>query len=350
MRWVTVAIVGIASAGLLAVSICINFAFGSSFGRTALEAYAYGAAFAFADVLKVAAPIVIAKSIGQRQWGAATLGVLVWGTFTMCSAVSAIGFASANRTFAVDARTVQAALNQSRLRSLEADQSELRRLRERLALPELGRSERHQIAAASQRLEVAIEETRGKLEDAAPVVSTSNPQAHTLAAFSGASIDGIEIGLILLVALLVEVGGLGPFLTMRLAKVSGPVKASAKVPTGPEPTPKSQQATLETASHRNTIPPRLVHSVTGSKSLESDLGRFLNLHTGLEEGSAVGSTDLLARYNRWRDKHGLAAVTQRRLGDAMSELGHRKKQRLASGRVHYRGLAWVKPDPKRAAA
>ena len=117
MRSVIVAMAGIASAGLIAVSVAMNFAFGSSFGRTGLESYAYGAAFAFADILKVAAPIVIAKSIVDRKWGAAALGVLVWGTFTLCSAVSAIGFASANRTFAVDTRTVQAALNQSRLMS-----------------------------------------------------------------------------------------------------------------------------------------------------------------------------------------------------------------------------------------
>ena len=51
------------------------------------------------------------------------------GDFHLCSAVSAIGFASANRTFTVGAQTVQAALNQSRLASLEADQSELRRIR-----------------------------------------------------------------------------------------------------------------------------------------------------------------------------------------------------------------------------
>ena len=141
----------------------MNFAFGSSFGRTALEAYAYGAAFGFADILKVAAPIVVARSLGNRNWGAAMLGLLVWGTFTVCSAVSAIGFASANRTFAIDTRTVQAALNQSRLASLEADQTELRRLRDRLASPEVGRSERIQLAAAAQRLEAAIGTSRGKL-------------------------------------------------------------------------------------------------------------------------------------------------------------------------------------------
>ena len=211
MRWIAILITGIASAGLIAVSVAMNFAFGSSFGRTALESYAYGAAFAFADVLKVAVPIVVAKSFTNRRWAAAVVGLLVWGTFTVCSAVSAIGFASANRTFAMDTRTVQSALNQSRLKSLEADQYELRRLRDRLASPDLSRSERLQLGATSQRLEAAIGATRGKLEDAAPVVSTSNPQAHTLAGLTGADIDNVETFLILLVALLVEMGGLGPF-------------------------------------------------------------------------------------------------------------------------------------------
>ena len=105
MRWLIVAIAGIASAGLMAVGVSMNFAFGSSFGRTALESYAYGAAFGFADILKVAAPIVAARSFANRKWGAALLGLVVWGTFTVCSAVSAIGFASANRTFTVDTRT-----------------------------------------------------------------------------------------------------------------------------------------------------------------------------------------------------------------------------------------------------
>jgi hypothetical protein len=176
----------------MAVSVAMNFAFGSSFGRTALESYAYGAAFSFADVLKVAAPIVAARSFANHNWGAALLGLLLWGTFAVCSAVSAIGFASANRTFTVDTRKVQAALNQSRLASLEADQSELRRLRDRLAASEVARSERLQLVASAQRLEAAIGATRGELEDAAPIVTTPNPQAHTLANLTGASAEKVE--------------------------------------------------------------------------------------------------------------------------------------------------------------
>src|SRR4249920_2477308 len=68
MRWVIVAMLAVASAGLIAVGVSMNFAFGSSFGRTPLESYAYGAAFGFADILKVVAPIVAARSFGNRKW------------------------------------------------------------------------------------------------------------------------------------------------------------------------------------------------------------------------------------------------------------------------------------------
>ena len=219
MRQLGVALVAIASAGLIAVSVCVNYAFGSSFGA-GLEAHVYGCAFAFADVLKTAAPIAARRCFASRSWGAALIASLAWAIFTAGSAISAIGFASANRTFTVDSRKVQAALNRNRLASLEADQSELRRLRERLATPEVGRSERLQLTAAAQRLEAAMGATRGKLEDAAPVVSTPNPQAHTLSNLTGLAMDKVETSLTLLAALLVEVGGLGPFILTILAKTS----------------------------------------------------------------------------------------------------------------------------------
>ena len=356
MRWIVVAIVGLASAGLIAVSVSMNFAFGSSFGRTVFESYAYGAAFGFADILKVAAPLVVANSFGNRRWGAALLALLLWATFTLCSAISAIGFASANRTFAVDTRTVQGALNQSRLASLEADQSELRRLRERLASPELGRSERLQLTATAQRLEVAIGATRGKLEDAAPVVSTPNPQAHTLASLTGSGIDKVETGLILLVALLVEMGGLGPFVTMNLAKVPRPTKVPVEVATTRGPAPQPDHTALG-EMHRFELPtgmssntPRLIYSAADAENLETDLERFLNLHVRRDEGSTLGSTDLLTRYNSSRRKRGCPEVTQRSFGDAMNALGHSKKLRLSGGRVHYQGLTWAEPNPMRLVA
>jgi hypothetical protein len=356
VRWIIVGLVGAASAGLIMVSITMNFVFGSSFGRTVLESYAYGAAFGLADILKVAAPIAAAGSFTRRNWMGGLVAIFVWGTFTICSVVSAIGFASANRSFTVDTRKVQAALNQSRLTSLEADQSELRRVRERLAATEIARSERAQLVGAAQRLETAISGARGRLEDAAPIVTTPNPQAHTLAGLTGASMDKVETALVLLVALLVEMGGLGPFITMNLAKGSQRMKVPAgmKVPTeATEPfIPPS-----ETNPSRKTEPtrpssgdrPRLVFSA-GPEDLKGDLRKFLNLHTQELEGSALGSTGLLTRYNSSRGERGLAKVSQRRFGDAMMGLGHCRKLRLSGGHVHYQGLSWLETPSVRSVA
>jgi len=341
MRWVIILSAGLASAGLMVVSATMNFAFGSSFGRTALESYAYGAAFGFADILKVAAPIVAAGTFAKRKWGATLLVLLMWGTFTVCSAVSAIGYASANRTFTADSRKVQAALNQSRLASLEADQSELRRLRERLASPEVSRSERLQLISAAQRLETAIGANRGKLEDAAPIVTTPNPQAYTLAHLTGASMDNVETGLVLLVALLVELGGLGPFITMNLAKVPEEKKVLPISAPPPRITGRTFLNGRKAAVPAPAPPRRQVIRVAPSwNDVRNNLGKFLDRYAPRDEHSALSSTELLARYNRFRREHGLEEVSQRRLGDAMAVLGHRDKARLSGGRTYYRGLAW----------
>jgi hypothetical protein len=124
VRWVIVAFVECASAGLMALSVAMNF----SFRRTRLKSYFYGAAFGFAGVLKVAAPVVAAQSFANRQWGAGFVAAFLWVTFAVYSAVSAV--ASTNRNFTVDARKVQ------------ADQSELRRRREKLASQGSPRNER----------------------------------------------------------------------------------------------------------------------------------------------------------------------------------------------------------------
>jgi hypothetical protein len=208
-----------------------------------------------------------------------------------------------------------------------------------------------------RRRQVAIGATRGKLEDAAPVVSTSNPQAHTLASLTGAGVDKVETGLILLVALLVELGGLGPFVTMNLAKAARPMKVPVVVPTTREPAPQPDHtAPVETdqieqlTGGSSSTAPRLIYSAAGPEHLASDLERFLNLHARRDEGSTLGSTDLLARYNGSRRKRGLPTVNQRRFGDTMNALGHSKKLRLSGGRVHYQGLTWVEPNPMRLVA
>jgi len=382
VRQLGVALVAIASAGLIAVSVCVNYAFGSSFG-TGLEAHIYGGAFGFADILKTAAPIAARRSFASRNWGAALIALLVWGTFTTGSAISAIGFASANRTFTVDSRKLQAAVNESRLVSLQADQSELRRLRERLAASDIGRSERQQLTAAAQRLEASIGATRGRLEDSAPVVTTPNPQAFVLANMIGLPMEKVESSLTLLVALLVEVGGLGPYIVTILAKgrdereaalkvrevpavnvpVRGPEpKVQTKVPEKRKPAGavRSRDADQTFLNGRNAaaarascglkrrepsqaVPaaPPIVRATSASDALEKDLRMFLESRIRRDEDSALASGELLAHFNHFRRAHGLEEISQRRLGDTMANLGYRTKMRLSGGRVHYGHLAWT---------
>jgi hypothetical protein len=236
------------------------------------------------------------------------------------------------------------------LAGLEADQAELRRVRDRLAVAEIGRGERVQLVVAAQRLEAAISGTRGKLEDASPIVTTPNPQAHTLAGLTGASMDKVETALVLLVALLVEMGGLGPFITMSLAKVPRTMKVpdeetNPSISSG-EKIPSQQ---IVEPSRNAGERPRLVFSAE-PQDISSDLGRFLQLHTKGEERSALGSTELLERYNSYCEKRGFQAVSQRRLGEEMKTLGHCRKVRLSGGHVHYQGLSWLEPPQVRSVA
>jgi hypothetical protein len=87
-----------------------------------------------------------------------------------------------------------------------------------------------------------------------------------------------------------------------------------------------------------------------TENVENDLRRFLNLHTQSREGSTLGSTDLLERYNGSRRKRSEPEVTQRRFGDAMHALGYRMKLRQSGGRVHYQGLTWADTQRVRVAA
>ena len=148
---------------------------------------------------------------------------------------------------------------------------------------------------------------------------------------------------------MVEMGGLGPFITMKLVKVL----SSANVPPAPQPVHQLDQTTPSKtpsigpsarSSPTATPPPR--PTLVATENLPDDLGSFLNLHACHDEGSTLSSTDLLARYNSSRRKSERSPISQRRLGDTMNTLGYRKKIRLAGGRIHYQGLKWVEADAR----
>jgi hypothetical protein len=124
-----------------------------------------------------------------------------------------------------------------------------------------------------------------------------------------------------------------------------PVVVPNTPPPAPQPDHTAEPHRLDQATGTSSsTAPRLIYSAAGAENLESDLERFLNLHARRDEGSTLGSTDLLARYNGSRRKRGLPTVNQRRFGDTMNALGLSKKLRLSGGRIHYQGLTWAEPN------
>jgi hypothetical protein len=136
---------------------------------------------------------------------------------------------------------------------------------------------------------------------------------------------------------------LGPFITMNLAKVP----KTAKVPEGSAPKKTSQSRPPALGSPPLSLEPqgpRHIHSAVAPPPKTLDLERFLDRHAHPDGRSVLGSSELLARYNRSLQQRGLPEISQRRLGDAMRALGHHNKPRLADGRIHYQGLAWKEAE------
>ena len=121
------------------------------------------------------------------------------------------------RTFVIDARTVQAALNESRLASLEADQSELGGCG-RTGWHDLGRRARRALAATAERLEAAVSNTRRALEVSSPSSACRTPKHIRLAGSRASTSTALRPRSPFSSLCSWRSGGLGPFMVMQLAK------------------------------------------------------------------------------------------------------------------------------------
>lgn len=95
-----------ASAALVmcAVSGAMNYLFLSSLGKTPLEGQVLGAASAAADLLKAMLPFFIAWSWSARRFVVSVSGTIVFTFFAGFSFLSALGFAADNRGVLVETR------------------------------------------------------------------------------------------------------------------------------------------------------------------------------------------------------------------------------------------------------
>jgi hypothetical protein len=87
----------VAASILLAVSAAMNYRFGFSLGKTAVDGQIYGLASAAADCFKALVPFFFFAALRNRMWSQALAAALVWTVVTGYSMTSALGHAALNR-------------------------------------------------------------------------------------------------------------------------------------------------------------------------------------------------------------------------------------------------------------
>jgi hypothetical protein len=252
-------VLGVVAAGiLLAVSAAMNYRFGFSLGKTALDGQIYGAASAAADCFKALVPFFFFAAIRNRMWSQALAAALVWAVVTGYSMTSALGHAALNRLDTTGQRAVEAAAYkdlradskraQEQLtwipahRPAETVTAELNVLKAQRQWPLTrectevsGKAARefcqqfHKLNAElasgqqSQKLESRIHEIAAKLAKTAggTVMAEADPQASVLSKITGLEVDRVQTVLTIFVALLIEIGsGFGMYVAFAYWRIN----------------------------------------------------------------------------------------------------------------------------------
>jgi len=260
-------VLGVVAAGiLLAVSAAMNYRFGFSLGKTALDGQIYGAASAAADCFKALVPFFFFAAIRNRMWSQALAAALVWGVVTGYSMTSALGHAALNRLDTTGRRAVAAA-NYKDLRAdskraqdqltwipahrpaetVTAELNVLKAQRHWLLTQECtevsGKTAREfcqqlyklnaELASAleSQKLETRIADITAKLANTAggTVMAEADPQASVLSKITGLEVDKVQTALTIFVALLIEIGsGFGMYVAFAYWRINDRVAAVSR--------------------------------------------------------------------------------------------------------------------------
>ena len=101
----------LASLGLVAISVAINFQVGAAFGETQNSGFIYGGASGLVDVLKSALPFTIMSAVASRRFSIAMLAGGLFALFVLFSFSNAIGFGASNRTAVLATRSQQAKIH-----------------------------------------------------------------------------------------------------------------------------------------------------------------------------------------------------------------------------------------------
>jgi hypothetical protein len=389
-------VLGVVAAGvLLAVSAAMNYRFGFSLGKTALDGEIYGAASAAADCFKALVPFFLFAAIRNRVWSQAFAAAVVWTVVSAYSMTSALGHAALNRLDTTGQRAVEAA-NYKDLRAdskraqeqltwipahrpAETVASELNVIKAqrywvvtRECTEVTGKGARdfcqqfHKLnselasAQQSQKLETRISEIGARLAKTAggTVMAEADPQASVLSKITGFEVDKVQTALTIFVALLIEIGSsFGMYVAFAYwrindrAEVQEPTRATASQ-TVPQravetaPVPEIGMAAVAASQEERAVgePPAARSSLGANDNRlprgvpDSDVQRFYRERVvAASEGSSLTSTELYEEYCRWCEDNEKEPFAHPRVTREIGELGV-KKERIGK-RTRYFGIA-----------
>jgi hypothetical protein len=384
-------VLGVLAAGvLLAVSAAMNWRFGFSLGKTALDGQIYGAASAAADCFKALVPFFFFAAFKNRMWSQAAASAVVWIVVTAYSLTSALGHAALNRLDTAGHRAAQAeSYKDLRLDLKRAEdqlgwipqhrpaltvQAEIDGVKNQRAWSwtkgctevtgKTGREFCQQFHALSAELASAqqtvvlqsrVDDLKSRLDKAEgmTVMSEADPQAAVLtklASFLGLNIkvEDVQTALTIFVALLLEVGsGFGMYVAFsqwRLYDQAAPdvpqMAPSIHTPVAATPAQSSvllaQKPAAIANDNRSAPPQKLV-------APENDVERFRKERIETTEGSSLTATALYEDYCAWCEDHQKEPLALPTFGREFGELGIQKAK--IAGRVRYIGVSLKTPEP-----
>ena len=388
--------VGVIAAGvLLFVSAAMNWSFGFGLGKTPLESQILGAGSVGADVLKALIPFLVLYAMKHRSWMQAMAGILVWTICTTYSLTSSLGFAAHNRSDTVGERTLAVTQYGDLREQLKSVNAKLGWIPQHRSVAEVdadinaildkrikkGRNRGKTIGQVTKnftnkswysrhygdkvlnlRKELAIAKNAetlyaekatltGKLESTSTKsVTTADPQAAILTQITGLSIEKVQLGLIILLSLLVEIGsGLGFFVVLGGDKAKAiqvmaraEAKARAKVEATAVKTIEKVEAKTQTVvvapvaeaksapvandnipSRRPTVP------LISSNELKDYYGDRIEM----QDGTSITASALYEDYCSWAESRKKEPMTLPAFGRQFGEIGIQKAK--IAGRIRY---------------
>ena len=340
-RSLLIGVGALATLGMVAISMRLNYLYGYSLGQTVERAQAFAWMNVIADVWKGIGPIFLFSFIRAKQWVAAITAGCVWLVCLLFAVTSALGLAAQDRMAVTGGReTVRAgyeaareqlSVNEVRLAALARRRSSseieaaiavvLARAIGPTTIGALSRTctkadprtidacaevarLRQELAAAVEaaRLEHAIAELRRQVSllGSRGGAGASDPQAELVARLTLGWVSVVEMGtvLVLLMAVVIEmVSAFGPVVLSVYADTCR--RDAQQMEPRRDPAPRPQDELPTSACDR----PLIEHKAAGN--VLEYLAERLEPAGGSE---ALGSEELHADYAGWCQRRGLAAA------------------------------------------